>query len=86
MNIMQKKSGLFVLSLLLLSLSGGGAFALGDPPYRLNMGDEADVANGCLRWNWQQHAWYDYCATPVYPWAYMYPRSRSSNVVLRTRG
>jgi hypothetical protein len=84
--IMQKSLGLGVFSLVLLSLSSSAAFSFGDRPYRLNWVDDANVAADCLKWNWQQYSWYDECAAPVRPTAYMYPRSHRRGPVLRTKG
>ena len=61
-----------------------GTYPFGDPPYRLNWGYDPAVELGCLKWNWQQYLWNDYCAVFVHPKAYMYPRS--SRAILRTRG
>jgi hypothetical protein len=60
-----------------------GALAFGEEPHLSGVEAEAAVKSGCLRWNWQQHSWYDHCPRYVQPKAYMYPHSR---VVLRTRG
>ena len=68
-------------------LSGSGAnagpYPFGDEPYRLNWGDPA-VESDCLKWNWQQYLWNDYCAVYVQPKAYMYPRS--TRYVVRAKG
>src|SRR4051812_3392704 len=62
-----------------------GPYVLGDEPYRLNWGDSsASIESGCLKWNWQQYHWNDYCPVYVKPKAYMYPFAR--RVVLRSRG
>lgn len=83
---MRKSCALGVLALTLLSIPVSSAYAFGDRPYRLNWVDDANVAADCLKWNWQQHSWYDQCAVPVNPTAYMYPRRHRSGPVLRTRG
>jgi hypothetical protein len=65
-------------------LSGGSAYAgpypYGDEPYRLDWGYE--FQSGCLKWNWQQYQWNDYCPIYVQPKAYMYPK----RAVLRVKG
>ena len=61
-----------------------GSYPFGDPPYRLDFGDDPRVDSGCLRWNWQQYQWEDHCPVYVYPKAYMYPRFPGP--VLHTRG
>jgi hypothetical protein len=73
-------------SILVFSATGArsGNYPFGDEPYRLNWDYDADVQSGCLKWNWQQYGWDDYCPVYVRPKAYMYPRS--SRTVLRTRG
>lgn len=83
---MQKSLGFGIFSLVLLSLSSNAAFSFGDRPYRLNWSDDANVAADCLKWNWQQYSWYDQCAVPVRPTAYMYPRSHRRGPVLHTKG
>jgi hypothetical protein len=74
------------VSIVLLSGSSAhsGAYPFGDEPYRLNWGYDPQVESGCLKWNWQQNSWEDYCAVYIHPKAYMYPRS--SRMVLRTKG
>jgi hypothetical protein len=80
--------GIAAAAFSLVLLSGSGAYAgpypFGDEPNRLNWGYDPGIESGCLRWNWQQYLWNDYCAVYVHPKAYMYPRS--SRVVLRTKG
>lgn len=83
---MRKSFALGILGLVLLSVPVSSAYAFGDRPYRLNWSDDANVAADCLKWNWQQYAWYDQCAMPVHPTAYMYPRSHRRSPVLRTKG
>ena len=75
-----------VFSLVLLSTSGAysGTFPFGDEPYRANLWHDPEIATGCLKWNWQQHHWNDYCVFYVHPKAYIYPRA--SRTVLRSRG
>lgn len=70
---------------LLSSPAYSGSYPFGDEPYRLNWGYDPEIQSGCLRWNWQQYGWDDYCPVYVHPKAYMYyPRSR--HVALRTKG
>lgn len=66
-------------------LPGTKAHAFGDEPYLSGLEYEAAESSGCLKWNWQQHAWYDHCPQYVHPKAYMYPRARL-RTVLRTKG
>ncbi|MGY4569447.1 hypothetical protein GPL21_06570 [Bradyrhizobium pachyrhizi] len=62
----------------------GDYYPFGDPPYRLDYVQEPQIASGCWKWNWQLYQWQDYCPVYVNPKAYMF--SRSSRVVLRTKG
>ncbi len=82
-----ERTGFGILLILLFSMStaSAGTFAVGDEPYHLNWNENSEAWSGCLKWNWQQYSWYDYCPVYAYPWAYMYPRGRRQ-VVLRTRG
>ncbi len=79
--------GAILGALLLVVLPAGGAQAFGDQPRwpEFGYGYEPAIASGCLKWNWQQYAWYDHCPAYVHPKAYMYPRS-SLRTVLRTKG
>ena len=72
------------ISVMLLSTGTAYSYPFGDEPYRLNWEYDAGVTSGCLKWNWQQYLWNDYCPVYVHPKAYMY--SHPSRVVLRTRG
>jgi hypothetical protein len=87
--VMQKSlfaiaSAAFSVVLLSTSAAYCGSYPFGDEPYRLNWGYDPAVESGCLKWNWQQYQWNDFCAVYVNPKAYMYPRS--SRMVLRTKG
>jgi hypothetical protein len=77
-----------VFSVLALTSSSAfsGNYPFGDEPYRLNWwGYDPGVQSGCLRWNWQQYGWDDFCPLYAYPKAYMfYPRA--PRVVLRRKG
>jgi hypothetical protein len=68
-------------------LSGTGAIAqpypFGDQPYRLNWAYDPKLASGCLKWNWQEYQWNDFCPVYVYPKTYMHPRS--AHVVFPTK-
>ncbi|WP_042335616.1 hypothetical protein [Bradyrhizobium sp. DOA9] len=61
-----------------------GPYPFGDEPYRLDWYPDPATATGCLKWNWQQHHWDNYCPVVVQPKAYMYPRARA--VVVRAKG
>jgi hypothetical protein len=63
--------------------SENGPYPFGDAPYRLDFGPDPQVESGCLRWNWQQYQWNDYCAVYVQPKAYMHPRYKRSPVQVR---
>jgi hypothetical protein len=63
--------------------SGNGPYVFGDSPYRLDFGPDPRVESGCLKWNWQEYQWNDFCAAYVHPKAYMHPRSRRSVVQVR---
>ncbi len=73
-------------SVLLLSANAAysGTYPFGDEPYRLNWGYDPAVESGCLKWNWQQYGWDDYCPVYIHPKAYMYPRS--SRAIVRAKG
>jgi hypothetical protein len=85
---MQKAILMIVAAVAVVSISSGtahsGSYAFGDPPYRLDFGYDPQVESGCLKWNWQQYQWDDFCAVYVHPKAYMYPRA--GHAVLRVRG
>ncbi len=85
---MQKSLLVIIAAVAVVSISGGaarsGTYAFGDAPYRLDFGSDPQVESGCLKWNWQQYQWNDYCPAYVHPKAYMYPRVGRS--VLRVRG
>ena len=85
---MQKYLLVITAAVAVVSISGGtarsGTYPFGDPPYRLDFGYDPQVESGCLKWNWQQYQWNDYCPVYVHPKAYMYPRAGRS--VLRVRG
>jgi hypothetical protein len=67
----------FSVVLLLTRGAHSGTYPFGDEPYRLNWEYDPAVQSGCLRWNWQQHGWDDYCPLYIHPKAYIYPpRSR----------
>lgn len=68
-------------------LPPSSALAFGDGPRwpEFGYGDDAAIASGCWRWNWQQYSWYDHCPVYVRPKAYMYPSSAQRSVV-RVRG
>ena len=57
-------------------------YPFGDPPYLLDFTYDPRVGTGCLKWQWQQYLWKDYCPVYVHPKAYMHPRGAA----LRTRG
>lgn len=68
------------------ALAGGDRpYPFGDAPYLTDDAYAPAVAAGCLRWNWQQHSWYDHCPRYIHPKAYVYPRVRYGTV-LRSRG
>jgi hypothetical protein len=62
-------------SVMLFSISTAysGTYPFGDAPYRLNWGYDPGIESGCLRWNWQQYGWDDYCPVYFHPKAYMFP-------------
>jgi hypothetical protein len=66
------------------SAAYSGSYPFGDEPYRLDFGSDPQIDAGCLKWNWQQYQWNNYCPVYIQPKAYMHPRSQS--VVLRTKG
>jgi len=77
---------LFAMVAAFMFLSSGSAYAgsypFGDEPYRLDWGYDPQIQSGCLKWNWQQYHWNNYCPAYVQPKAYMYPR----RTVLRVKG
>ena len=78
----------FVAAICLVVASPAGAqsrpYPFGEPPYRIDSYYEPEIANGCWKWNWQQHQWDNYCPVYVQPKAFMYPRTLGA--VLRTKG
>ncbi|WP_375780182.1 hypothetical protein ACE103_15875 [Bradyrhizobium sp. ma5] len=62
----------------------GDIYPFGDPPYRLDYVVEPQIESGCWKWNWQLYQYQDRCPAYIHPKAYMF--SRSSRVVLRTKG
>ena len=88
-GVMQKSffaviAAAFSVVLLSTGAAFSGSYPFGDEPYRLNLWYDPAVESGCLKWNWQQYQWDDFCAVYVHPKAYMYPRS--SRMGLRAKG
>ncbi|NEU97241.1 hypothetical protein [Bradyrhizobium uaiense] len=79
--IIAAAASIFVLS---STAAKCGDYPFGDPPYRLDYVQEPQIESGCWKWNWQLYQWQDHCPVYVYPKAYMF--SRSSRVVLHTKG
>ena len=77
---------LFAMFAAVMFLSSGSAYAgpypFGDEPYRLDWGYDPLIRSGCLKWNWQQYHWNNYCPVYVQPKAYMYPK----RAVVRVKG
>ena len=75
---MAKLSGCSVFVALLLALTAQSANAVGERPYWPAY-EYRQVPEGCIKWNWQQLSYYNYCGR-------VYPSRSGVPGVVRVRG